>query len=29
MYELEYEIRSKFTTWSENLERNIRFGVRN
>jgi len=29
VYDLEYEIRSKFTTWSKKLDRNLRHGVRN
>jgi len=29
MYDLEYEIRSKCTSWSEELEGNVRLGVRN
>ena len=29
MYDLEYEIGSKCTTWSKKLDRNVRHGVRN
>ena len=29
MNDLEYEIRSKYTTWNKKLHRNVRHGVRN
>ena len=29
MYDLELDIRSKYTTWSKKLDRNERHGVRN
>ena len=29
MYDLEKEIRSKCTTWSKKLDRNVRHGLRN